>query len=424
MPSIFVATPQPNAGTVAVDELSPGDDAAARLRAATAVGLRADGPFEALEHALARNAAARAEIAILLGLPCVARWATVVRWIALLGIVPLAMLAELDRELAVLGTPSGWIRLGLDVAALAFVAAELARRAPPFPRIAAIVLLASGARFFRFVATTCGKSHWSIPTAGVIAVAAGVLVFARAPTRGRITREALDAIGVAPSIPPPLRKPSIALVLAALATAAALPLLLAIIRGAHISPGVQALLFAGYGLVPIGVELALEKHAPRVRRGALRVAAAIVAAFVLTLALTDGARHIVDASAYATRCFDPAAFASGAKRVLEAQANEVARPIVSERARWALFVMNVLIVPIVEERVYRGLLQRVLARRLGPPWGIVSASLLFGLAHLGVYRFAIYQAVLLGVSFGVAYAEGGFLAAALVHAAWNLHLLL
>jgi membrane protease YdiL (CAAX protease family) len=67
--------------------------------------------------------------------------------------------------------------------------------------------------------------------------------------------------------------------------------------------------------------------------------------------------------------------------------------------------------------------QRVFARRLGEAIAIAAASLLFGLAHLGVYRVAIYQACLLGVSFGVAYVEGGMVAAVLAHAVWNLHLL-
>jgi membrane protease YdiL (CAAX protease family) len=85
--------------------------------------------------------------------------------------------------------------------------------------------------------------------------------------------------------------------------------------------------------------------------------------------------------------------------------------------------MSVVLVPIVEERVYRGLLQRVLTGKLGNARGLAAASSVFGLAHLGVYRFAVYQTALLGVAFGVTYAEGGIGAAMLVHALWNLHLL-
>jgi membrane protease YdiL (CAAX protease family) len=44
----------------------------------------------------------------------------------------------------------------------------------------------------------------------------------------------------------------------------------------------------------------------------------------------------------------------------------------------------------------------------------------FGIAHVGIYQLALYQTVLLGVAFGIAYAEGGLLAAFTVHAAWNL----
>jgi membrane protease YdiL (CAAX protease family) len=86
--------------------------------------------------------------------------------------------------------------------------------------------------------------------------------------------------------------------------------------------------------------------------------------------------------------------------------------------------MNVILVPLVEERVYRGLVQRVLVARFGAGRGLALAAIVFGIAHLGVYRVAIYQPALLGVSFGVAYASGGLPAAAIVHALWNLHLLL
>ena len=39
---------------------------------------------------------------------------------------------------------------------------------------------------------------------------------------------------------------------------------------------------------------------------------------------------------------------------------------------------------------------------------------------MGIYEIALYQTVLLGIGFGIAYAEGGLLAAFVVHAVWNL----
>ena len=64
------------------------------------------------------------------------------------------------------------------------------------------------------------------------------------------------------------------------------------------------------------------------------------------------------------------------------------------------------------------------ARRFGEARGIALAAFAFGLAHLGVYKIAVYQTVLLGVGFGAAYAAGGYPAAVLTHIAWNLSLVL
>ena len=83
-----------------------------------------------------------------------------------------------------------------------------------------------------------------------------------------------------------------------------------------------------------------------------------------------------------------------------------------------------LAVPLAEERLYRGLRQRVLTRRDGERRGLVAASLVFGAAHLAVYRVASYQAALLGFGFGTAWIGGGLPASFLAHAVWNAHLLL
>jgi hypothetical protein len=69
------------------------------------------------------------------------------------------------------------------------------------------------------------------------------------------------------------------------------------------------------------------------------------------------------------------------------------------------------------------LLQRVLTRRHGERLGLVYASVVFGAAHLVVYRVAAYQAALLGLGFGAAFSEGGLVASVLAHAVWNGHLM-
>jgi membrane protease YdiL (CAAX protease family) len=147
-------------------------------------------------------------------------------------------------------------------------------------------------------------------------------------------------------------------------------------------------------------------------------------AFALTAGLTNGAHYAFDAGAYATRCLQPSSFESGAKRVLDAEGKDVAKNVQLAREHWAYFAMTVLVVPLAEERVFRGLLQRVLSRRFGETRAVALTALAFGVAHLGVYKVAVYQTALLGVAFGSAYAAGGYPAAVLTHAAWNLHLVL
>ena len=53
---------------------------------------------------------------------------------------------------------------------------------------------------------------------------------------------------------------------------------------------------------------------------------------------------------------------------------------------------------------------------------VVISYLLLNLVVVvtGIYEIALYQTVLLGVGFGLAYAEGGLVAAFVVHALWNL----
>ena len=62
----------------------------------------------------------------------------------------------------------------------------------------------------------------------------------------------------------------------------------------------------------------------------------------------------------------------------------------------------------------------VLVRRYGLTLGLFVSAAVFGFAHAGVYEIALYQTVLLGLGFGIAYAEGGLIAAFAVHAVWNL----
>ena len=75
--------------------------------------------------------------------------------------------------------------------------------------------------------------------------------------------------------------------------------------------------------------------------------------------------------------------------------------------------------PFAEERVYRGLLQDVLVQ-IRRTYGIFAARWRSGSRAPRRHEVALYPDRVARVGFGVAYAEGGILAAFFVHATWNL----
>ncbi|MEO7109435.1 MAG: CPBP family intramembrane glutamic endopeptidase, partial [Polyangiaceae bacterium] len=151
--------------------------------------------------------------------------------------------------------------------------------------------------------------------------------------------------------------------------------------------------------------------------------AAILLGVALTATLTGGVHYFVDAAAHVVECMRTVASAS-ATRFIARESTEVTRNVREAQRDIAFFMMTVIIAPLVEERVYRGMLQRRLRERFGPRRAIALAAAVFGIAHLGIYRVAIYQTVLLGVAFGIAFEEGGLIASIVTHALWNLYLLL
>jgi membrane protease YdiL (CAAX protease family) len=101
---------------------------------------------------------------------------------------------------------------------------------------------------------------------------------------------------------------------------------------------------------------------------------------------------------------------------------ETARDLV-ERAGGTSMVMLVLVVvvgaPIVEELVYRGLLQQSFAARINDPLALVAASLWFAVIH---FRPLEYPGLFVaGLVFGACFLVTGRLTTAIVaHAAFNL----
>lgn len=76
------------------------------------------------------------------------------------------------------------------------------------------------------------------------------------------------------------------------------------------------------------------------------------------------------------------------------------------------------VAPLVEELVFRGLLQRALEGRCGKQWGVAGAAALFGLAHGWISAFPLY--FFLGLAFGFAtLATRSVWAGVMLHAANN-----
>ncbi len=406
----------------------PPQAGAPRLDATSRIGLSRDGPFAPVADALDASGKLRDLFAEGLDLDVARRWRSL-RFTVLFGLVPLGLLAEVDRELGGAGTPGAHARMIADVFVLFIAGIDVLRRTPRHPKTTALVFLACAARFALFVSKGCGSGHAITYAALLASAAAGIAMLAFAPSPAQVTAATLVRLAISDADVRATRiavRPSTGLVASACAAGVALPLVLVFARWAGISTWVQTIVFAGFGaLVPTAIELVFERRVYIPRIAWTRVLFATAMGLALTLGLSGVARNSIDASAQVTRCIDPAAFPTGAaKRLIDAQNQEVSRNVPRGDGRWPLLVMNVLLVPLVEERVYRGLVQRVLAARFGSTAGLAGAAILFGLAHLGVYRFAVYQTTLLGVSFGVAYAGGGLGAAAIVHAVWNLMLML
>jgi membrane protease YdiL (CAAX protease family) len=406
-------------------DLAPVDDVP-RTRATTRVGLSPSGPFLAIADALEASHALR-ELFVAALQPRCAKTYRRVRFTLMLTLVPLALLVELDRELWIVGSRGAGVRALVEVVVLGIVAADFAGRAPRHPKTTVAVLLASATRYAMLVAKPCGAAAPAFWLSGIVALGGAVAVLALAPGPARVVKETLGLLAIPEADVRATRvraPPSLAYVASAFGVAAGLPIVLALAMWADVALILRAAVFVAYaGLVPTAVERFFEPHPRRATLDLARVPAAVALGFALTLGVTDVARHSMDAATYAQRCVDPARYESSmTKRFLDAQNREVSRTQPEQGSPWALLMLNVLVAPLAEERVYRSLLQRVLVARIGKPAGLVGAAATFGLAHLGVYRVATYQTMLLGAAFGVAYGEGGLLAAAAVHALWNLRL--
>jgi membrane protease YdiL (CAAX protease family) len=88
---------------------------------------------------------------------------------------------------------------------------------------------------------------------------------------------------------------------------------------------------------------------------------------------------------------------------------------------WALLAFAltaVVLAPLFEETLFRGVLLPVVARHLGAPWGVLISALVFAIAHLSLAELVPLS--VLGVGLGVVRWQTGRLGASVcLHALWN-----
>lgn len=408
------------------------------VRADTLISRGAEGPFEPLAVALERDGALRDELARAFPGASLGAWRRLRFFVLVAAAVPLVMVLELDREL-VGSQLQGLGRLLVDLVLAAYVLFELTRRTPRMPAAAAAAMLAVSMRWFLVATRLCGKGvHPAVWAAAALSVGAGLAILARAPSRARVALEILGKLGIERSETNAVKAslvpaPRGAAVMAAVAAAAGLPTLLLALRRSGVGLWPQAAAFVAYAvIVPEIVRRyggsgasgeTARPHGARdgardVRARAGKTLLAVALGLTLTAALLHGTHEFFDAGGELARC--AGRLDDATRRLLAAEATELARRVASVRASMLLALLTTAVIPLAEERIYRGVLMNVLVRRYGMTYGLFASAVAFGLTHVGVYELALYQTVLLGIGFGIAYAEGGILAAFVVHALWNL----
>ena len=407
----------------AVRRLEAAELADSDLSLHSEVAIREVGPFEPLAHGIERNGPLRDALARALPIRSLRGYGRLRLVLLATILLPTALLLELDRELVGARRVSA-SHGAIDLILVAFVAAELARPAPRARGTCAFALVAIALRWTLVASRLCGRGVDPVVFAGAgLAALAAVLWLTRVPSRSRIALEIASELGIGRSelfraTTPP--DPPAALLAAAVGCAAALPALLHSARMLGLGLGPQALASIAFATVaPYLARRATDKAAPKMPPASpARVLAGVVAGIALAAAAVTAGRLFFDVGTEVARCVQR--LDAEARLMHAAEVAELTSAAFKVRASLPLFIVSTLVLPFAEERIFRGLLLDTLARKYGRPYGLLASSLAFGVAHLGIYHVALYQTVLLGMGFGVAYLEGGLLAAYVVHATWNL----
>ena len=379
-----------------------------KSRAGVEVAAREAGPFVAFADAPSVPAI-RDRVARSLDVDAVRRWRRARPWL-LIGLFPVVALADLERELIALGTTGVAGRLVSDLVLAAFLVSEIARPLPRHPRTWAIASLAIAARYAYMITALCGHALPLFWLGLSLSTLAATLAFVTMPSPRALEREVRAALQVPAPAPSPTKSP----IAIPLAIAIALPAVTFATRAAF------GLVVSGIAFVVLGLALPFfSKTKPAPKRTWLEIADGAAFGLAAALALTRFVHYTTIAIAEALRCAAPATYDSIARPLLERQGGEGARAVANARTQIFVLVLAVALVPVIEERVFRGMLQRALRDRTTPARAITASSSVFTLAHLGVYRAALHQTFLVGLAFGAAYEESGLIAAIIAHALYN-----
>jgi membrane protease YdiL (CAAX protease family) len=424
---IFVRTSDASTRPAQVQRHSPRDLAAeggtTKVEAGTPVALIAEGPFRPLATAVEEDPKVRDVLGRVLSIPALRTNRKTRIAVAAFAVVPILSLIAIDIR------ATSTARIVVDLALAVYVAFELTRPTPRRPIIAVVALVAVALRWSSFIARLCAKDlPWFVLAAPVALFAAAANVLLRVPSPSRVALELLDKLGITrtqarevANAAAPRDSPSAPLVGFALAAAVALPALRHFMRRNGTDLALQAVVFVAYAaLVPYGARRLASTFAPA-PMPPKRILWGIFAGFAITAAIMTAARSFVDAGTAFAICVDR--LDAEARAFTAMEQTEMANAVLRVKASALLFGLTAVVFPLAEERVYRGLLQETLVRKYGATYGVFTAAIVFGVAHVGVYQIGVYQTVLLGIAFGIAYVEGGIVAAIVVHALWNFVLL-
>jgi membrane protease YdiL (CAAX protease family) len=427
----------------AIGPLTPDEVLEASPSAEDCLSLRATDPFVPIGKDLDRND--RLREALLEAFPSsrALRYGRG-RLALFVSLVPVLLLALMDAEMLRAGREGAMAALAVDGLSALVVAVDLARPFPRHPHVTAAAFGAAAMRFVHLATLRCLDSSSVLMLGFALLAAAGsVAVLVAAPSPRAMADHVRAALAMAPpTILPPRTAPGFfRYIVYAICAAGLLPVVLWLLRSYETSLQLQLAVFAGFAVVvpyvgrvvvgreppvhrdmvagALGIPLDSYRADARVTLRALARAGAMgISCLVLSFALVGGCQSAVETVAAAQQCV--AEEPTPLHRLLDAQRLEAGGPPSTRAPSWLL--LTVLVVPIAEELVYRGLVQHALRRRLKRRVAIGLSATLFGLAHVVVFPMSVYQTVLLGLSFGVAYERAGIVASILTHMLWNLWL--